>query len=144
MTVTANVQPEMLERIENRLARMEEILQRLSRGQHADEQPVSEPKRAQETTVEPWQHLVQRAHPWRKQLSLKGRNLTARQLVGSIIANQFDDANAATNYGLPVEAVREAILYVNQNQKLLEAEARIEQLMLERGDIARSPQPLSR
>src|SRR5436190_3215722 len=79
-----------------------------------------------ETVVEPWKHLVRRQHAWRKQLYIIGRNMTARQLVGSIKANQFDDAQAAANYHLSVEAIHEALLYVEQNSELLETEAEIE------------------
>jgi uncharacterized protein (DUF433 family) len=102
-------------------------------------------RRLRETPVEPWRHLVLRQHPWRKQLSLTGRNMTARQLVGSLKANGFDEQQAAANYRLPVEAIREAIAYVEQNQVLLQTEAEIERLMLKRGQegMARGPQPLS-
>src|SRR5437763_3461997 len=31
-----------------------------------------------ESPVVPWRHLVARHHPWRKQLYLKGRNMTVR------------------------------------------------------------------
>jgi hypothetical protein len=99
--------------------------------------------KARESAVEPWKHLVRRQHPWRKQLYLKGRNLTARQCVGGMKANQLDEASAAANYQLPVEAIREALAYVEQNKELLETEAEIERLMHERGGIARGPQPVS-
>jgi hypothetical protein len=96
-----------------------------------------------ETPVEPWQYLVSRQHPWRKQLYVKGRNMTARQLVGAIKANGFDEAKASDNFKLPVEAIREALAYVEQNRELLETEAEIERLMLKRGGVARGPQPVS-
>src|SRR5437016_1804260 len=104
---------------------------------------MPEPKsiEACETAVEPWQFLVRRQHPWRKQLYLKGRNLTARQLVGSIKANQLDDEKAAANHHLPIEAIREALAYVEKNGRLLEAEAEIERLMHERE--AHVSQPVS-
>jgi hypothetical protein len=73
-----------------------------------------------EAAVEPWRHLVRRRHPWRKQLYVKGRNLTARQLVGAMKANHFDEEKAAADYHLPVEAVREAMAYVEENKNLLE------------------------
>jgi uncharacterized protein (DUF433 family) len=95
-----------------------------------------------ETPVEPWQFLVRRHHPWRKQLYLKGRNLTARQLVGSVKANQFDELTAAQNHHLPVEAVREAIAYVEQHRELLAVEAEIERLMRKREGSAGVPQPV--
>jgi len=94
---------------------------------------------SRETPVEPWRHLVRRQHPWRQQLYVKGRNLTARQLVGGIKANQLDEQQAAANYDLPIEAIREALHYVEQNTELLEAEAEIERLMLKRGGVVAEP-----
>jgi len=80
--------------------------------------------------------------PWRKQLYVKGRNLTARQLVGAIKANCFADEAAAANYHLPLAAIREALVYVEQNADLLRTEGEIERLMHLRGGIARGPQPV--
>ena len=96
-----------------------------------------------ESHVEPWKHLVRRQHPWRKQLYVKGRNMTARQLVGGIMANEFDEATAADDYDLPIEAIREAQAYVQQNKELLESETEIERQMSKREGIARGPQPVS-
>src|SRR5437660_11369124 len=110
--------PDRLDTIESRLRRLEERIDR---------------REMREAAVEPWQYLVRRQHPWRKQLYVKGRNMTARQLVGSMKANQLDEAAAAADYHLPVEAVREALGYVESNRELLETEAEIERLMLKRG-----------
>ena len=119
--------PDCLDTIESRLRRLEERIDR------------TEPR---EAAVEPWQYLVRRPHPWRAQLYVKGRNMTARQLVGSMKANQLDEA-AAADYRLPVDAVREALAYVAGNRELLETEAEIERLMLKRGGVAHGPQPVS-
>ena len=120
--------PDRLDTIEGRLRRLEELIDRSAN---------------REAPVEPWQYLVRRRHPWRTQLYVKGRNLTVRQLVGSMKANQFDEAAAAADHRLPVEAVREALAYVERNRELLETEAEIERLMLQRGGVARGPQPVS-
>lgn len=103
------------------------------------------PSRAEsrEKAVEPWGFLVRRQHPWRKQLYIKGRNLTARQLVGAIKANRLDDKEAAANYHLPIQAIREALAYVEDNRELLETEAEIERLMRKRGEVVRVSQPVS-
>jgi uncharacterized protein (DUF433 family) len=114
-----------LDTIESRLRRLEERIER---------------RELREVAVEPWQYLVRRQHPWRQQLYVKGRNLTARQLVGSMKANQLDEEAAAADYRLSVEAVREALAYVEKNRELLETEAEIERLMLKRGGVARGPQ----
>jgi uncharacterized protein (DUF433 family) len=96
-----------------------------------------------EAAVEPWRYLVRRQHSWRQQLYVQGRNMTARQLVGSMKANDLDEAAAAADYRLPVEAIREALAYVEKNRELLETETEIERLMLKRGGVARGPQPVS-
>lgn len=116
-----------LDTIEHRLRRLEERLDR---------------KDMREAAVQPWQYLVRRQHPWRQQLYIKGRNMTARQLIGAMKANQLDEAAAAADYRLPVEAVREALAYVENNKELLETEAEIERLMLKRGGVSRGPQPV--
>jgi hypothetical protein len=113
--------PDRLETIESRLRRRE----------------------MREVSVEPWQYLVRRHHPWRKQLYVKGRNMTARQLVGSMKANQLDEVAAAADNRVSVETVHEALAYVESNRELLETEAEIERLMLKRGGVARGPQPIS-
>jgi hypothetical protein len=96
-----------------------------------------------ELPVEPWKHLVRRPHPWRRQLYLRGRNMTARQLVGGIRANQLDEEKASANYRVPVEAIREALAYVEESSRLLEDEAEIERLMLKREGVSRGPQSVS-
>ena len=122
------ITPDRLDSIESRLRRLEERI---------------DGKEMRETAVEPWQYLIRRRHPWRKQLYILGRNMTARQLVGSMKANRLDEAATAADYHLPVEAVREAVAYVEGNRELLETEAEIERLMLKRGGFARGPQPVS-
>jgi uncharacterized protein (DUF433 family) len=69
--------------------------------------------------------------------------MTARQLVGSIKANDLDEKQAAQNYHLTVEAIREAIAYVEQNKELLETETEIERLMIKRTEVSRGPQAVS-
>ena len=48
-----------------------------------------------ETPAPPWKYLVVRNHPWRKQLYIKGRNMTVRHLVGTVKANRFTEEEAA-------------------------------------------------
>src|ERR1043165_9221936 len=147
---STKIVPDQLHTMETRLLRIEEMLDGimsalprefwLCRSLTACRQSptIKEERRLErEAAVEPWQYLVRRSHAWRKQLYIKGRNLTARQLVGAIAANQFDETSAADNYHLPVEAIREAIAYVEKNTPLLELEAEIERMMLKRGGTAR-------
>jgi uncharacterized protein (DUF433 family) len=128
----------MAENNTNPLDRLDTIESRLRRLEEKIEQ-----RELREAAVPPWQYLVRRQHPWRQQLYVKGRNLTARQLVGAMKANQLDEAAAAADYRLPVEAIREALAYVESNRQLLETEAEIERLMLKRGGNARGPQAVS-
>ncbi len=102
------------------------------------------PDDVRETSVEPWKYLVRRRHPWRTQLYMKGRNMTARQLVGAMVANAMTEQETANDYGLPVEAVYEALVYVEQDKALIEAETEKEQTMHKQGGAPRDPQPVSR
>jgi uncharacterized protein (DUF433 family) len=87
-----------------------------------------------------WTHLVARRHPWWRQLYVKGRHLTVRQLVGTVRANRRSPEEAAQDHDLPVEAITEALAYAELNEELLRAEAEIERLLLvQRG---RDPLPL--
>ncbi len=95
------------------------------------ESPSQEPDAPLEMPVEPWKHLVARKHPWRKQLYLKGRNMTVRQLLSTVIPNRFTDEQAAADLELPVEAIREALTYAEKNAALLDYETAYERLRLE-------------
>src|SRR5256712_10602556 len=57
---------------------------------------------------EDWTWLVRRPHPWRRQLSLKGRRITAGQLADQMGANHWTPEETARQFDLPVEAVLEA------------------------------------
>jgi len=96
----------------------------------------------QETPVEPWKHLVLRRHPWRKQLSLKGRNMTVRQLLSTVTASRFSEEEAAADLDLPVDAIREALTYAEQNAELLDIETAYERLRLAQGGKRLGPHSL--
>jgi len=72
---------------------------------------------------EDWTWLVRRPHPWRRQLSLKGRRITAGQLADQMGANHWTPEETARQFDLPVEAVLEAGRYVDAQAELIEAEA---------------------
>ena len=84
-----------------------------------------------ETPVEPWKYLVRRNHPWRKQLYIKGRKMTVRQLLSNMTPNDYTEDEAAENLELPVEAIREALAYAEQNAALLQYETAYELFRLE-------------
>lgn len=125
--------------LEARLRRLEALLPHL--GTNSVPPAADAPR---ETPVPPWVHLVARRHPWRRQLYLKGRNLTARQLVGSLRANGHTEEEAARNHSLPVAAVLEAVAYVDANGPLIEFECALERYLVAEGGTARGPQPVSR
>jgi uncharacterized protein (DUF433 family) len=66
--------------------------------------------------------LVAVPHRWRKQLTLKGRRITAGQLVLSMEANGDPVEAAAREFHLELEAVVEAVDYVSRNRALVDAE----------------------
>ena len=70
-----------------------------------------------------WQWLVQRPHPWRRQLWIKGRKLQASAVWLDSQANGLSAAEAAENWSLPLPAVEEAFTYSEAHRALIEAEA---------------------
>lgn len=77
-----------------------------------------------------WQFLVARPHPWRKQLAVKGRKLSASTIWRDILANTMTAEQAADNWDLPLEAIQEVIQYCETHQELLRLEASEEQYRL--------------
>ncbi|OJU89879.1 MAG: hypothetical protein BGO13_07855 [Burkholderiales bacterium 66-5] len=70
-----------------------------------------------------WQWLVQRPHPWRRQLWIKGRKLQASAVWLDAQANGLSALEAADNWSLPLPAVEEAFAYCEAQRALIEAEA---------------------
>src|SRR6476620_1657421 len=70
-----------------------------------------------------WQFLVARPHRWRRQLSIKGRNMTVGQLVSTIRANRYTPEQASEELELPLEAITEAQEYYAEHRVLIEMEA---------------------
>ena len=69
-----------------------------------------------------WTYLVERPHPWRRQRYIKGRRLLASTVWTDMLTNGMSRKEAADNWGLPIEAIDEAIRYCEQNQTLLRME----------------------
>ena len=83
-----------------------------------------------------YQYLKARPDNWRKQLWLKGRNMTVGHLIYSMRAsNQLDDPErAARNFDLSVEQIKEALDYYRVNRHIIEADVDEEKRWLvERG-----------
>ncbi|MGQ0607508.1 MAG: hypothetical protein ACT4OQ_03480 [Chloroflexota bacterium] len=76
-----------------------------------------------------WQWLVARPHPWRRQLSIKGRRLLAGRFARTVEANAWSPERAASEYELPVAAVLEAQRWAAENSELIAAEETEERLL---------------
>lgn len=86
-------------------------------------------------TMPKWLYLVAQAHPWKKQLFVKGRKLPAAAVWTGMIANDLSVQEAAENWDLPVGAVEEILDYCQTNRVLLEMEAQEELRILEEKGI---------
>ena len=86
-----------------------------------------------------WLYLVERPHSWKKQLFIKGRKITAAQVWLDMQTNRLSVADAAENWDLPLDAVREIIRYCEQNRDLLSAEAAEERLNLAQNRVNLTP-----
>ena len=91
-----------------------------------------------------WQYLVARPHRWRRQLSIKGRNMTVGQLVSTIRANRLTPERACEELDLPLDAIHEALSYFEENRALIELEAAEERRRLEQRGLALEPKDLPR
>jgi len=92
--------------------------------------------------LQPWQHLEARPHPWRRQLSVKGRRLRAFSVWSDMITNHLTAEEVAQSRDLPVEAVRECIRYCEENRQMLADECdQEEQWLLARGVKLEPPPP---
>jgi uncharacterized protein (DUF433 family) len=58
-----------------------------------------------------WLFLVARPHRWRRQLCIKGRNMTVGQLVSTVRANRYSPEKASDELELPRAAIEEALAY---------------------------------
>jgi uncharacterized protein (DUF433 family) len=69
-----------------------------------------------------YKYLEARAHPWRKILWIRGRNMHVWHLVATMLREGETPEETAKNFGLPVEAVIEALDYYQRNKELVDAE----------------------
>lgn len=89
---------------------------------------------------ERWTWLIEQPHSWRRQLWIKGRRMTAGQLVGHMQGNDWTPEETARQFRLPVDAVLEAQRYVGANADLVEAEAIEEERIARRMATAHPPE----
>jgi uncharacterized protein (DUF433 family) len=91
-----------------------------------------------------WQYLVARPHRWRRQLSIKGRNMTVGQLVSTIRANRYTPEQASNEMELPLLAITEALAYYAEHRELIELEANEERRRLAERGFPLEPKDLPR
>ena len=88
---------------------------------------------------EAYQYLEARPHRWRRQLFLKGRNMAVVHLVYSMRANHLSPEDAVHEFGLPIEQIREALVYYHRHRDLIEGEQEEERRQLEAAGITLEP-----
>ena len=86
-----------------------------------------------------WRYLEKRPHPWRQQLSFKGRRLRAFSVWMDMLVNEETPEDAAENWNLPLAAVQEAIAYCEAHRALLREEAEEERRRLAAKGICFEP-----
>src|SRR5262249_47389115 len=103
---------------------------------------------ARQTAIEDqgprWKHLEYRPHSWRRQLSLKDRNMTVGQLVYTIRAEKYTPEQASENIELPIGAIYEALAYYAENRALIEHEVNEERRHAKEWGIPLEPEDLHR
>ena len=88
-----------------------------------------------------WTWLVRRDHPWRRQLWVKGRNITAGDLVRTASIEGWPPEEAAHQFDLPLEAVIEAFRYAESARELISAEEAENRIVAQRYERLHAPVP---
>ena len=86
-----------------------------------------------------WKWLTPRAHPWRKQMWIKGRRLMAWVIWRDMLVNEMTESEAAEDRDLPLEAIREAVAWSEANRELIAAEAGEEKRWLQEHGVQLEP-----
>jgi uncharacterized protein (DUF433 family) len=86
-----------------------------------------------------WTWLVRRDHPWRRQLWVKGRNMTAGDLVRTASIEGWAPEEAAHQFDLPLDAVVEALRYTESARDLIAAEEAENRIVAKRYEHQRAP-----
>jgi uncharacterized protein (DUF433 family) len=123
------------EELQTLTVKLEDISTRIERLEERLAAPEQTPR---------WQYLIARPHRWRRQLCIKGRNMTVGQLVSTIRANSLTPEQAAENLDLPLAAIYEALTYYAENRGLIELEASEERRRLAQRGLPLEPQDLPR
>ncbi len=96
------------------------------------------------TEIPRWQYLIARPHRWRRQLSIKGRNMTVGQLLSTVRANRYSPEQASVELELPLAAINEVLAYYAENRELIEMEASEERRRLAERGYPLDPKDLPR
>ena len=88
-----------------------------------------------------WTWLVKREHPWRRQLWIKGRNMTAGSVASTVVTNGWSPERMADEFDLPVDAVLEAIRYAETAKDLIDAEEAENRLIAKRYQPSAAQEP---
>ena len=86
-----------------------------------------------------WTWLVRRDHPWRRQLWVKGRNITAGGLARTAFIEGWTPEETARQFDLPHEAVMEALRYAETARELITAEEAENRIAAQRYEHPRAP-----
>ena len=85
------------------------------------------------STTTTWKHLAPNPKSAYKQLFIKGRRIRARDLYGLFMSAEepMTPEEIAADYGLPLEAVREAIAYCQTNPAEIKEDFEREERIME-------------
>jgi len=91
-----------------------------------------------------YKYLVARPHPWRRQLSIKGRRCLASNIHISMRVNGQTPEQTAHDWDLPLEAIEEIIRYCEANEALITAECQEEAVRSDSRLYTQPPAPSER
>lgn len=77
-----------------------------------------------------YKYLEPRPENWRKQLWIKGRNMTVWHLIGAMRTERYTPEKTAKNFDLPLEAILEAMHYYILHKDIVEADTDEEKRIL--------------
>ncbi|MEO0835653.1 MAG: hypothetical protein AAFY16_06640 [Cyanobacteria bacterium J06642_3] len=83
------------------------------------------------TSQTQWQYLEPRPNSWRKQLFFKGRRLRPAIVCSSMLVEKMTPEEAAYNWDLSIDEVKEAIAYCETNREVIQQDAEAERRYLE-------------
>jgi uncharacterized protein (DUF433 family) len=132
----------MTEEMQTLTARLEDVATRL--GRIEERLTVRDASNGMTDPGTRWQYLIARPHRWRRQLWVKGRNMTVGQLLSTIRANRLSAEQASDSLDLPLAAIYEALTYYAENRGLIELEAAEERRRLAERGLPLEPKDLPR